>query len=284
MTEQEYVEGNPHLFHHLHVHDGVWWDQIYPGYAKPAFKFRELVPHVVRPARSRSYWGYSHCVPEMRQGNHAVDYMVLEGDNLREFGMDRLDSKKRNQVKKGFKCCEVKEILELEPHLEDARAVCISHSQRGVQTRKAFHVSHTYFIDHAEAWRAQMRHDFAGKGRKWFGAWRDNRLIAYLVTLQVENTMIIEKMKLHTDFMQFCPSDALYFAGLEQAARTASCRRIVNSPPQRPGLDRFKEQFLFKPTPIPFYVSNLFLFRLGTGMMRLKGELRMRIKGKRENP
>jgi hypothetical protein len=198
--------------------------------------------------------------------------MGLEGDNLRDFGMARLDSKKRNQVRKGLKCCEVRIISDLEACLEDARDVCISHAQRGAASRKAFHASPDFFRTEADTWRAQMRRDFAGGGREWYGAWHAGRLIAYLVTLQVEDTVLVEKMKLHTDALAHGPSDALYFHVLSRFAPDSACRRIINSSPQRPGLDRFKEQFLFKATPLPQFVSNPAAYRLAMRIMAVRNK------------
>jgi hypothetical protein len=228
--------------------------------------------------------GYSHCVPEMGMGNARVHYMVLEGDDLRDFGMPRLDSKKRNQVRKGLKCCEIREISNLEGCLEDAREVCVSHSMRGAGSRKAYHVSPAFFIEQADVWRQQMHRDFASHGRQWFGAWHEGRLIAYLVTLHVEGILMIEKMKLHTDYLQFCPSDALYFHVLDRAAQMESCQRIFNSSPQRPGLDRFKEQFLFKATPIPIYMSNPAFHRLALRAMALRAKWVEARRTRRERP
>jgi len=270
LTEQEYVEENPQFFRRLHVHDGIWWDQIYPGYARPAFKFQELVPKTARPARSESWLGYSHCVPAVDMGNAAVPYMVLEGEDLREFSLARLGTLKRNRVRKGLKHCEVKEVPELESCLEEAREVCASHSLRGAATRHAHHVSPSFFTEQAETWRKQMRRDFACRGRSWFGAWREGRLVGYVATLRVNDVVLIEKVKLHTEFLPFCPSDALYFHVLSDAAQDKTCRRIFNSAPQRPGLDRFKELFFFKPTPIPLYVSNPVLYRCAMRAMALR--------------
>lgn len=282
LTEQEYVEKNPHFFRRLHVHDGIWWDQIYPGYARPAFKFQAVAPMSARPSRLKSFLGYGHCVPDIRMANHTLDYMVLEGDLLRGFGLDRLDSKKRNQVRKGLKCCEVKELDQLEPYLEDAREICISHSIRGLSSRESYHVSTNFFVDQVDTWYAQMRRDFMNNGRRWFGAWYEDRLIAYLVTLQVGHNLIIEKHKLHTDYLKFCPSDALYFRVLEQAAKDESCQRIFNSTPQRAGLDRFKEQFLFKATPIPFYLSNPVAYRLAMRAMKIRKQMLATLAIRRE--
>lgn len=270
LSEQEYVEQNPQYFRRLHVHDGIWWDQIYPGYARPAFKFRSMAPKTARPAWAKSWLGYSHCVPDTEMGNAVVRYMVLEGEDLRAFSLARLGTLKRNRVRKGCKHCEVKEVPDLESCLEEAREVCASHSLRGASTRHAHHVAPSFFTEQADTWRKQMRRDFACRGRSWFGAWHAGRLVGYIATLRVEDVLLIEKVKLHTEFLPQCPSDALYFYVLSEAARDETCRRIINSAPQRPGLDRFKELFFFKPTSLPLYVSNPVFYRLAMQAMALR--------------
>jgi hypothetical protein len=280
-TEQEYVDEHRYLFRRLHQHDGVWWNQLFPGYAKPAFRFRALVPGSARPARLRSLLGYSHHVPELAMGNQVMDYMILEGENLRRFGLDRLDPNTRNHVRKGFKRCEVKEIAELEPYLEDTRQVCISQSERLVRHRQPFHVPHTYFIEQADSWRTQMRRDFASRGRRWWGAFSDKRLVGYIVTLQVESVMTFEKIKVHADALPLHVTDVLYFMVLENAAHDETCLRIFNSTPQREGLDRFKKHYLFRPTSVPFYVSSLSLFKLAMQMLKVRDRLVLRLRASR---
>jgi hypothetical protein len=273
LTEQDYVDEHRHLFHGLHRHDGVWWNQVFPGYAKPAFEFRALVPGSARPAKFKSLFGYRHQVPELAMGNQTMEYMVLEGEDLRRFGMDRLGSKTRNQVRKGLKLCQVREIADLDAYLEDAREVCISHSKRLADYRESYHVHHSHFVEHADSWRAQMRRDFVSKGRTWWGAFCDDRLVGYMVMLQVEDVIIIEKMKLHVDGLPRNASDAIYFTALENATRNQSCNRILNSAPQRGSLDRFKMHFLFKPTPLPFYTSNLALHKFAARMVDARAKL-----------
>ena len=268
ISEETFVKQNPHLTKRPYYHNGVWWSQVYPGYSRPAFKYRTLAPNTARPMFARSWLGHSHFVPEEGIANAHAQYMVIENDDLRSFCLEQLSSKKRNQVRKGLKCCDVKRITDIETCIEETQDICISHSTRGSVTREKYHVSEAFFTEQADTWKAQMRRDFNSDGRIWMGAWQGNRLVAYVVTLQVENTMIIEKAKSHTDFLQFCPSDALYFRVLEAAATNETCTRIFNSRPQRPGIDRFKKQFLFSPTLIPMYISNVFLYDAGKCLVR----------------
>ena len=94
-------------------------------------------------------------------------------------------------------------------------------------------------------------------------------------TLQVADVLFIMSMKNHTQFLKLCASDATYFTALEEASRSGSVTRIVNGGPMRPSLDRFKEQFLFKRTPIPYYLAGEAFLRFGTRLFRLKERIRV---------
>jgi hypothetical protein len=82
-------------------------------------------------------------------------------------------------------------------------------------------------------------------------------------------------MKNHTEFLKLCPSDAIYFTALEAASRAGTVSRIVNGGPMRPSLNRFKEQFLFKQTSTPYFLSGEMFLRLGTRLFRLKERIRI---------
>jgi hypothetical protein len=263
MTEEQFARERIELGARVHQHDGVWWEQVNPWFARPAFRFRPVVPGAARPAPGKALLVYSHHVPEVPMANWHTDYMVLEGEDLREFSLDRLPAKKRNQVRKGLKLCEIRPLTDLEPWLEEARSICASHAERLADSRAAFHATPAFFRDHAETWRQQMRRDFAAPGRSWWGAFAEDRLIGYIATLAVDSVRVLHKLKLHSDGLARNPSDALYFVALEHASHDPACHRVFNSPPQpkRPELDRFKEQFLFKPRPIPFYISRPSVYR-----------------------
>ena len=269
LTIDEFVDQNPHLFRRLHYHDGVWWDEVYPGLVQPALKYQELIPGARRPAFQHRILGYRHLLPAGQIGHYSTDYMVLEGDRLREFSLQHLPKGRRNIVRRGLKNCHIADIDDLEPWLEQARLVCVSHAERGSDTRSTFHSRPSFFIDQAEVWRAQMRRDFAHQGRRWLGAWYQGQLVAYLVVLRVGDIAILDKHKSHTDYLQHFTADALYYTFLEWLAGDETCRRVYNSSPQRAGLDHFKQQFLFEPLKVPMYLSRPWLFHGANTVMRL---------------
>lgn len=260
LTEGEYAGQLRHLGRAVHEHDGVWWVESGRFYVRPAFEFRMLAPRSAKPRWIRAPLGYSHPVPAGHPGRFSRDYMILEGEDLRQFSLDRLSGKKRNQVRKGWKNCTVQRIADLEPHLDAFRDMIVSQKTRlGEQDRSRVPLGH--FLDAEGPWRTELRRDFGWPGREWWGAWVEGRLVAYLEALQIDTVRFIEKMRCHTDFLPSCASDAIYFAALESAAQDPSCHRVINSRPVHGSLDRYKEQFLFRRAAVPFYTSNWMLYR-----------------------
>jgi hypothetical protein len=255
LTEAEYVQQQISLGHRIHEHDGVWWDEAFPFYCKPAFVFRAFDPGSAKPSLRHSLLGYSHQVATNAQGNRSVAFMELGGDNLRRFSLATVKNVKRNQVRKGLKSCETALIGDLERNLESARQINISQSIRQAD-RFGAETPVSRYINEADQWCAQVRREFALRGREWWGSFAEGALVAYMVTYQVADVRIIEKVKSHSDYLRYCPVDALYFTVLEAASRNAECKRVICGQPQHPTLNHFKEQFLFEVRNYPYYSTH----------------------------
>jgi len=255
LTEPEYVQQQMSLGHKIHEHDGVWWDEVLPFYCKPAFDFRAFDPGTARPRRGRSLLGYSHQVATSTKGNRSLIFMELGGANLRRFSLTTVKSVKRNQIRKGLKTCEIRLIRDLEESLERIRQINISQSARQAKGHGA-ETPVRRFTDEAEAWRAQVRREGALAGREWWGSFVEGSLAAYMVTYQVDDVRIIEKVRSHSDCLKFCPVDALYYTVLEAASRNAECQRVISGAPQHPTLNHYKEQFLFEPKEYSYYSTH----------------------------
>lgn len=260
ISEEKYVEECLRSGVRGHVHDGVWWREPFPFYAKPMFEFRELVPGSARPSFFRAPLGYSHPVPDPALGNRMLPYMILQGPELRGFGLESLPGKKRNQVRKGLKKCEVTLIPDVERHLEEIRGIYISQAERHTEHHELPETPPEYYVDRADEWRRRELRYLTTCGRETWGAFIDGRLAGFIVSPQIESVRIIEKAKCHTDFLSFNVNDALYFTVLEAAGKDAACRKVVNPGIRGGRLARYKEQFLFKQEAIPVYVSHPMLF------------------------
>lgn len=276
ITEEQYVQDCLDNGVKGHFHDGVWWREPFPFYAKPMFEFRELVPGSARPARRKALLGYSHHVPDGTPGNRMLSYMILKGDDLRGYGLGSLPSKKRNQVRKGLKHCEVTLLHDVEPHLEAIRDIYVSQSRRHTERYERPRTPPSFYSDPARQWQARERRYLTTCGRETWGAFIDGRLVGFIVSPQIEGIRFIEKAKCHTDFLQFNVGDALYFSVLEAAGKNSGCQKIVNPGFRGGRLTWYKEQFLFKPESIPGYVSNLCLFNAARMIHSVAKRMRLR--------
>ncbi len=269
ISEEQYVEDCLRNGVRGHRHDGVWWREPFPFYAKPMFEFRELVPGSAHPSFLRAPLGYSHPVPDPALGNRALPYMILQGPELRGFRLEALPGKKRNQVRKGLKLCEVALIQDVARHLEEIRGIYVSQAMRHAEFHELPETPPEYYVDRADEWRRRELRYLTTCGRETWGAFIDGRLAGFIVSPQIEGVRIIEKAKCHTDFLSFNVNDALYFTVLEASGKDSACRKVLNPGLRGGRLARYKEQFLFKQDAIPVYVSHPLLFNVGRRLRAL---------------
>ena len=282
ISEPEFVAEQLRLGRSLHEHNGVWWEQVRPLYCKPVFEFAAFRRGSARPARRRSVLGYSHQVSIPDEANKTVTFMVLEGEDLRHFGIQRVRSSKRSQIRKGLSCCDVRRLRDLDAVLERMRAINIAQARRfeGLGERGSF-LSPAYYEEQAERWRADIRRDFTHRGKSWWGAFREDVLVGYLVCIEVGQVRMIGAVKSDPAHSQFCPVDALYCRVLEAAGRDLDCRQVINGGTngERAGLTHYKEQFLFRRTEFPYFASSLAVeqlarrtaLRISTALGRIRG-------------
>ncbi|MEI7935614.1 MAG: hypothetical protein WCK27_02895 [Verrucomicrobiota bacterium] len=273
LTEAEYVEQQRQLGKRLHEHDGVWWSAPYLFYAKPAFQFRSFPPGTAKPRLTKSLLGYTHLVPDRRYANSTAEFMILEGEDLRQFSMARLRKEKRNQVRKGLRLCEVRPITSLEPCIEEIRQINISQAKR-LMKHDTFGLPDTYYIEHEQEWKAAMRRRFDVGVNEWWGAFHEGMLVAYMETCQVENLRFGVVMKAHSDHLKLCATDAIYFTVLMHASRDLMCDSINHGEPMHESVNWFKQQFLFKRTVVFRFVSNEALHTAAKRLLRCKEVLR----------
>lgn len=270
LTEAEFVEQQRSLGRRIHEHDGVFWEEVYRFYCKPAFIYRAFDRGSARPHPLRSLLGYSHQVTDAPQSNRTVPFMVLERDGLDGFDLQKLPSPKRRIVRQGISRCEVKSILDIEPLMERVREINIAQSLRQ-EAGAGAETSPKRYIDEAEDWRAQIRREFALRGREWWGAFVDGVLAAYLRTYQVDEIRVIQQVKADTAYFKYRPVDALYFHVLSASAVDPGCMRIMNGDPRHTSLNRFKEQFLFKAVSYPYYSSAAWMVNSAKKLLNRAG-------------
>ena len=260
ITEETFAQEEARLGKPVHLHDGVWWVQVAPGYCKPVHEFHPFPPARSRPRLLKAWVGYSHQVPDAAQGTRNMAWNVLQGEDLADFSLERLKSKRRNMVRGGLRDCRVDAMSPDETTLEQMRQINISQARRftAIQEKATF-LPPDYYVAQASQWRADMLKLFGHSGHQFFGAYVDDRLVAYIDLIRVEDTWMFGAVKSCDEDLKHRPVDALYFHILLSASQCGDCRRVVNGggPDERPGLTSFKGEFLLKPVVVPYYTRTL---------------------------
>ncbi len=256
ITEETHAEAEGRLGRKVHFHQGVWWARAGPFYYKPVHEFRSFPPRAARPHPLKALLGYSHQVPAAGQGTRWLRYNILQGEELRDFSLDRLGGKRRNQVRMGNRNCRLEDLERSDATLEQMRMINISQAKRfeGKRTRGTF-LPAEYYEARAARWRQDTLSLFDHPGHWFVGAYVGAVLAAYVNLIRVEDSWMFGAVKSHGDFLQYRPVDALYFEVLSMASRCAACKRVVNggADGEPHGLTHFKEEFLLRAVAVPYY-------------------------------
>ena len=273
LTEEQYVQQQIAVGRRIHLHDGVWWEQVCPFYCKPAWVYKAVEPGSARPSRARSLLGFSHQTVNDGKANRLLPLMVLDRSGLDGFDLGKLSANLRSKVRRGLRRCEVRPLTVIDSLLERMREINILQAERQEAHFGAETPVHRYTKE-ADAWRAQIRREFTLEGREWWGAFVEGQLAAYLRTLQVEDTRVIQQTKADPAFYRYYPMDALYFTVLSQAAADPGCRRIINGRPQHESLNHYKEQFFFSAVGIPWFSSSAWFVGAARRALALASQVR----------
>lgn len=249
LLEEEYVQQERRCGIRVHFHDGVWWKTLVPQYCVPVFQFRQIVPGSARPHPMRSVLGYTHLVPPGATGNGSRSKIVIERPELARFSIKALKSSKRALVRKAHRRLEIRIIRDIDSAMEDMRQINISQARRTGHGLPA-----SYYDEKREQWSRHMHRQFALDKRRWLGAFRGGRLVAYYYYYCVEDVVIVDSCKSHTDYLEHRPNNALLFHTLEDARDAGGIRLVAHGGPSaNPSLDQFKAQYMMRPTALPSY-------------------------------
>jgi hypothetical protein len=131
LTELEYVEQLRQSGHKIHEHDGIFWEQTYPFYCRPAFIYRAFDRGTARPHPLKSLLGYSHQIIESNKATDYKTFMEIDREVLNDYSIPKLLPKKRSQVRQSLRNCEVKLITHMDDELiERFRQINIEQSVR----------------------------------------------------------------------------------------------------------------------------------------------------------
>jgi hypothetical protein len=214
----------------VHLHDGVWWRDLRYGFCHPCFSLREIDHREVRPLIMRSPAGYMHVAAAGSPVNSVCRLILRE--RMQQYSLQQVDKKKRNEVRAGLARLEVRPVTHLEDLIRDGYGVYVSCRERTAwgadKTRRSAY----------ESWITRA---FRRPKRMVLGAYRQGKLVAFMLPSVVYNVACISYIASHTDSLSAYPNDALYHAFLCIARQTPGIE-IANFGPisSKATLDNFK--------------------------------------------
>lgn len=253
MTAEEYIAAKRAAGANLHFHDGVWWQTVRWGYCKPAILFEEVDPRRQAPARGRCALGYTHRVPEGAPCSGAWHPLLMRREAIAKVSLQAVDGKRRNSIRKGLKCCEVRLISDPAPVRADMTEIAISTAIRNERG----HPPEYYRARNDDWWRGIL----SGAGyTEWWGAFFEGRMIAYLAVQVAGHRAIIDGAKSWTEYLHACPNDALVYTFLESCRDRGTVAEIFYGgvSADKPTLNQFKESFGFKAERLPYIRRTFF--------------------------
>jgi len=101
--------------------DDIWWAEVRPFFFRPLFPFREIKPWSKRYPAKAIFGGFIHAVPSSTQTRSCLNYHVY--DNLQNYSIDMLSSKRRKVLRHCNKRFSVRSIPEPDEFVSTAYPV-----------------------------------------------------------------------------------------------------------------------------------------------------------------
>lgn len=260
ITEKVFADAELERGKEVHLSDGVWWLKKAPFYYRPLNKMRLIKPGSAKPKFFKALLGFSYRVESPVSRGYDLNFNMLCGENMNDYDIDKIPSKKRNQVRKGIKSCEVRLVEDITPLLPEMKTINILQAKR-FDSMGEFqdYLPAEYYETNEEKWRKEMLQVYSHPGHSFIGAFVDNALAAYIDLIQIEDCWEFGAVKSHDEYFSFQPVDALYFHVLRAASRNPHCRFVINGGgnTERESLTKFKMQFLLNPTTVHNYTYSL---------------------------
>ncbi|MDQ7786442.1 MAG: hypothetical protein RDU01_02435 [Thermodesulfovibrionales bacterium] len=250
MTSKEFIEQQIAAGYKVHYHDGLWWEQFRPFFYKPVIPFHELIPGKVVPKFTKSFLGYKHLVSDRQLANQYWPILLLDNNKLQEYSIYSVHTPKRSQVRKGLKLTEIKRIEHIETAIEDIKNICISTRMRTKHGKPE-----KYYL--TEEWKRWITKEFNLAKREWWGAYDGKKLIAYIYSVLIDETMFLRAAKSHTDTLEKCPNDALIFSFLIYCKNLPDCKQVSfgDAGSSNTSLYKYKLRLGFEEIHLPVYAK-----------------------------
>jgi len=248
MTPEQYVKAKLRVGHRIHKHNGVWWETTRRGYCKTAIPFQTIENASSKPKFRNCLFGYSHRSTDPKNCSGFWRALIMPAESISEWSLQSSDNKKRrNAIRKGLSKNKILRVKCIIPLRNDITEVTISTAIRNRRGHPP-----DYYRTHHETWWQSML-SVAAHTQFW-GAFHNNRLVAFLIVHVVGNRAVIDGAKSRTESLKTCPNEALVATFIEYCRDQSHIAEIWYGhwSEDKPTLNRFKASFGFCETYVPY--------------------------------
>lgn len=272
IREDEFAADDLKRGKNLHMHDGIWWTEKVKFYYGPLNKMKICETGKVSPAFLKAPLGYGFRVSAANFNGYNLTYNILEGENLKNYDLNKITSPKKSQVKQGLNNCKVRVIKDIIPYLPEMKAININQALRFDKLgAKKDYLPASYYQTNEEKWKQDMLSIFSHVGHFMIGAFVDNKLAAFIDLIIIDDLWEFGAVKSHDEFLPFRPVDALYYHILHTASLNLHCRYVINGggENERESLTKYKSKFLLYPTVVHYCTRSVIPGKLITLLKQL---------------
>jgi hypothetical protein len=233
MDEEELARQQAEVEQKVHFHRGLWWVQVKYGFYRPSLPYVEVDHRQSWPHPLHALAGFSHLAGPNSPSNATYSAMVCE--DVATYSIRRLATDRRTKLRKAMTNLTVRAVERLDDLLGDGYEVYVSWRRRvnwgkDKSERAAF-----------EAW---IRKAFRRNKRTVLGAYRNDKLVGFMLPYVVADVAVQAFIASHSDFLKFRPNEAMIHAFLSVARQTPGVRIADFGPiSSKPSLDDFKLTF-----------------------------------------
>lgn len=202
------------------IHD-TWWIEPRPFFYRPLFPFARITPKFKNRPFLSFMGGILHLVPVGVSGNSQLYFFLF--DNIKDYSIDKLNVKQRENTRKGLKNFSSRRLTEYEQFVEEGHAVYQSFYQR---------TNYFYRKDRLkkEVFAAWSKPFFDNPKVVIFGAYHQGKLAAVDISYQVQDIIIDDFFFSDTQSQSLKVTDFMTHT-VREAAKTSNLRLIFRGFP-----------------------------------------------------
>jgi hypothetical protein len=230
LSEEELAKQQAETGDRVHFHRGVWWIEFKPFFSMPCDLFSRADSRDSWPRLTHAFAGYLHLSVPNSPANSM--YQAIISDNVDRYSIRNLSRSRQRHVRQGLSDLDVRPIEKVEHLFKDGYQVYTSWHRRVQWGRDKTDRSRF------EAWISRV---FRQSKKIVLGAYRGNKLVAFMLPRAVGSSACPCFVASQTEFLNCNPNDALFHAFLCLARQTKGVQSAnLGALCNKPSLNQFK--------------------------------------------